>query len=414
MTKEDKSFIIKMMEKITILGIKIDNIDRNGVVGEIDRLLNGGQHLVFTPNPEIILEASKDEELFYILNQADLSLPDGFGLKVAAFLCGKKIARVSGSDVVVDLLQKCEKSLIPVGFVIWENGLSTKQDVVDGVSRKYPKLEFKVQVGGRSNNFEPNEEFLSINPGVVFFALGCPWQEKNAYHSISKIGSAKVLMGVGGAIDFISDKVRRAPKFMRYCGLEWLWRLILNPGRVKRIFNAVVVFTWRVLESRFIQPFLYRSCVSCLLYKRNSSGKYDILVVERQGELGHWQLPQGGTDGEEILKAGERELREELNTDRIIPKRVFKHLYRYKFGVGVGIKKNEKNGRNRHMGYKGQRLGLFIGEFVGCDEDIKVNFWDHSAWKWVDSEDLVNQVHLVRRRSAEIFLKKFKEFVKKK
>ena len=64
--------------------------------------------------------------------------------------------------------------------------------------------------------------------------------------------------------------------------------------------------------------------------------------------------------------------------------------------------------------YRGQAQGLFIGEFIGRDEDVKVNYWDHLGWKWVDSEKLVDEVHLYRKRGAQRFLKRFKEFVKQK
>jgi N-acetylglucosaminyldiphosphoundecaprenol N-acetyl-beta-D-mannosaminyltransferase len=366
-----------------------------------------------TPNPEIILDAQKDEELFYIINSADLALPDGFGLKLASWLEGKNLQRVTGADLSFELLSWCEKERLPVAFVIWKKGLSSKEDLERALRNRYPALKFSIESADRDASFRPGPDLLSIDPKIVFFALGCPWQEKAAYHSLPAMPSVKLALGVGGTVDYLTGRLKRAPKVFRLLGFEWMWRLLKQPKRVGRIFRAVGVFPYRFLKHKLLHPFFFRPNVSCLLYKKDG-GKYKILVVERQGEPGHWQLPQGGTDGEPLLKAGERELREEINTDRFISKRVFKHLYRYKFGNRPGETESQAENRRRHTGYKGQVQGLFVAEFVGQDSDIKVNFWDHSSWKWVDSDKLVDEVHLLRRRAAGIFLKKFKEFVKQK
>ena len=66
--------------------------------------------------------------------------------------------------------------------------------------------------------------------------------------------SVKLAIGVGGAFDFISGRVKRAPKFLQKVGLEWLWRLILQPWRIKRIYNGVVKFSWLVLKEKIRRP----------------------------------------------------------------------------------------------------------------------------------------------------------------
>jgi putative (di)nucleoside polyphosphate hydrolase len=211
---------------------------------------------------------------------------------------------------------------------------------------------------------------------------------------------------------------KRAPQIIRQMGLEWLWRFLFSPQAVgqkrsQRIWNAAIIFPWEFIKKQFIHPFFYRPNVACVLYKKEGDS-YKILLVERAEESGHWQLPQGGTDGEKLLIAGARELREEINTDKFIPKRVYKDVYRYKFGNRPGETIVRANVRRKHTGYKGQSQGLFIAEYTGRDEDIKVNYWDHSAWRWVDSNKAVDEVHLIRKRSTQRFISKFKEFVKHK
>ena len=171
------------------------------------------------------------------------------------------------------------------------------------------------------------------------------------------------------------------------------------------------------MQDKFIYPFFYRPNIVCLLYKKETSDNknfhYKILLVERNGWSGHWQLPQGGIEKKEnLMKAGERELKEELNCDKFLSKRVFPNIYRYDFPRDGAEQPDWET--KRSSGYKGQRQSLFIAEFTGRDEDLKVNFWDHSAWKWVETDKLIDNVYSIRKRAAERFLKKFKEFIKHK
>ena len=142
-----------------------------------------------------------------------------------------------------------------------------------------------------------------------------------------------------------------------------------------------------------------------MLYKKEDDD-YKILLVERRDESGHWQLPQGGTDGESLAQAGSRELREELATNKFKKVAIFPNLWQYEFGsklskFGVPAKSV--------WGYRGQKQGLFIAEFLGCDDDIKINFWEHRNWKWVRLQDLAKEAHPVRREAYRIYLNKFKQ-----
>ncbi|MDD4901131.1 MAG: WecB/TagA/CpsF family glycosyltransferase, partial [Patescibacteria group bacterium] len=223
------------------------------------------------------------------------------------------------------------------------------------------------------------------------------------------IPSAKVGLSVGGSFDYLTGKVRRAPRGLRRLGLEWLWRLFKQPRRWRRIYRATVIFPWRFLIFFFILPMFYRPNIACLLFKRDH-GQYKILVVERIGERGHWQLPQGGTDGEGLAVAGVRELEEEINTANFKAVAVFRNLYTYRSDKNL-----EKQGiRTKNpRGYKGQRQSLFIAEFTGSDSDIKMNPWEHAGWRWVEAEKLVATVHPIRQAAAKIFMEKFWEMIKK-
>lgn len=402
------------MKTVNILGINITNLSKKELIFRVRGFLAGKeQHFIITPNPEIILKARKDEEYFFILNEADISLADGMGLKIASWFLGKNLNRITGADllpIILDLLERENKKAL---ILNWEEGLSTKGEIEKGIRKVYPKLNFRVEDTARKGK-KLNYELLSEeNFDFIFVCFGAPWQEKFIFHNLKKFPSVKLAIGVGGAFDYFIGKIKRAPKIVRIFGFEWLWR-VLNPQykqkRIGRIYNAVVKFSGEFFLWRFVKPFLYRPNVACLLY-RKVENNFQILLVERKMMPGHWQIIQGGTDGENLESAGLRELKEELGCDkdkfRFI--KSFKNAYRYEFLDYLG-----RSGVKAKLvkGYKGQKQGLVIAEFLGEDSDIKINFWDHVAWKWVELDKFIEEVHEIRRNSAEIFLKKFNKLKK--
>jgi 8-oxo-dGTP pyrophosphatase MutT (NUDIX family) len=289
--------------------------------------------------------------------------------------------------------------------LVWRGGLSKKADLEKVLREKYPQLDFKVLELSRSQPLsdKARQNISAYAPAIIFCAFGSPYQEKFIFHNLHNFSSLRLALGVGGSFDFISGKVRRANIIFRKLGLEWLWRLILQPRRWRRIYRATVVFTHQIIRAE-MKHFFYRPNVACLFYKNTPTG-YKILIVEREDEANHWQLPQGGTEGESLKVAGSREMHEELNTKNFIVKATFKNTFSYLFPPVF----NQQGKRlSFKYEYKGQRQGLCIAEFLGQDKEIKVNFWDHRAFKWVDDEDFVRSVHPVRQEAAKIFLEKFR------
>lgn len=394
-----------------VLGIKIDDYQPQELDNKLEEFLNyNEQKYLVTPNPEMILAAHKDEELFYILNKADLAPADGFGLRLAGFLQGKKIPIISGSDLTPKLLKRAEKLKEKVFIANWQGGLSKKIDLERALKEKYPELIFLVLDLDRSPflNSKTLEEINSFSPKIMFSTSGSPYQEKFIFHNYKKIPSLRLSLPVGGSFDFITKKLQRAPLFLRKFGLEWLWRLILQPKRLKRIYRAVFVFSFRVLKS-YLKHYFYRPNVACLLYKKSGESPNNenlILIIEREDEPGHWQIPQGGTDGEGLAMAGRRELNEELNTDNFEIKATYKNLFKYIFPPTVI--ENKRLEFSYKFEYKGQKQGLLIAEFKGNDEEIKLNYWEYLNFKWVREEDFINSINERRRESGKIFLDKLK------
>ena len=341
-------------KSINILGINIDNISKKNLLSRIEKNLKKKDfQFLTTPNPEIILRAQKDEEYFYILNKADYSIPDGIGLKFAGFALGKNIKRITGADLSLDILEIAQKKSEKILIINWQKGLSSKNDIERMLSTKFSGLEYMVIDAFREKGEWQkiiNKNTNNFAPDILFCLFGTPFQEKFIYHNARKIKSIKLALGVGGSFDFLTEKIKRAPCIFRKLGMEWMWRLV-NPQypskRTKRICNAVIKFPYKFLRWRFVLPFLYRPNVACLLYKNTEhplakNNKIYILLVERKNDFNHWQLPQGGTDGEDIKKAGEKELSEELNCDKFQFIKIYKNIYKYKFGQRNETKKYAK------------------------------------------------------------------------
>jgi len=402
------------MEDISILGIKITTQNKKAIKKTIDNFLSSNKvNLITTPNPEIILKAQRDEELFYVLNLADLSIADGFGVKLAAWLSFYNITRFPGVDLSKYILEKCQSQKKKVVVLNWEHGLSAKNEIKAALLSRYPGLNFKIINIPQTEKVLPKEVLsLSRDAAVVFCNLGAPWQEKVLYKNFKKFEKANILIGVGGTFDFLTNKRRRAVFVFRFFGLEWLWRLIIDPKRLQRIFNAVFVFLWTFFKWKFINRFLFRPNVSCILYKVDED-KIKVLLLNRNEETDHWQLPQGGKDGMSAEDTGRKELSEELGTEKFKTVAIFKKVHNYLYNKQDRNDISRGNRVVKRRGYKGQEQDLYIARYYGEDLDIKIKKWEHKDWKWIDIDNLIFEVHPVRKEGARKFLHCFKQIDKK-
>lgn len=213
-----------ILPTINILDVKVNTLSFYKCLQLISLFVLGDKpKIIVTPNPEIILTAQKNQELKQILNEADLSLPDGFGLILASWFKIKR--RITGADIMREIIEKYPRQKYK--FILSSYGLSSKEDI---------KASIKV----------PMDE---SNPDIIFVALGCPAQEKWIKNNRQKFPTTKIIMTVGGGIDFLTGKQQRAPLILRKIGLEWLYRLIKQPNRIWRIINAIIIFPFRVLFS---------------------------------------------------------------------------------------------------------------------------------------------------------------------
>jgi len=241
--------------KQEILGVKINKITWEQTLQKIKSFLDSpNQHYLVTPNPEFLVAAQDDPEFKNILNQADLAVPDGFGLKLAGLYLGRPLRdRITGVDLVNQIAKICQQEKKSVYLYGAQPGIAEK--TAQKLVSKYPSLKitgyesgFRTRFYWRLPNFLILAKIRRTRPDVLLVALGAPKQEKWIYHNLAKLPSVKLAMGVGGAFDFISGKIKRSPKFMRCLGLEWLWRFGKQPWRLKRILTAIGTFSWLVIK----------------------------------------------------------------------------------------------------------------------------------------------------------------------
>jgi len=252
--------------KNILLGVGITNATNQEVLEYIlQGLKKGGEkYFITTPNPEILVYANKHPEFKSILNQSRLAIPDGSGVIWAGKILGKKFKeRVTGTDLMENLCKLVSKQPITVGFLGGRDRIAEK--TAECLTQKYPGLqvvfaapEWNGEASVADENFlgpairlSSSENFISSlrSVDILFVAYGFPKQERWMSESISKL-PVRVMMGVGGAFDYIGGDVPRAPKFVRSLGFEWLFRLVIQPWRLKRQL-ALIEFILLVLREKF-------------------------------------------------------------------------------------------------------------------------------------------------------------------
>jgi len=241
---------------INILGVNISLNNKKLVLEKIINFLNSDkQHFIVTPNPEIILYARNNSEYKNILNKADLGVADGFGVKLAGLTFKKNIPRITGADLLIDILKIAENNNHKVLILNWKKSLSSCKKIENTIIKKFPKLIFKIIESDRGAGVGMANKINDFSPRIALITLGAPYQEEFIYNNLKSFPSVKLAIGIGGAFDFFTGHIKRAPKLIRYLGLEWLFRIFQEKGkrklwRLKRIYHAVIVFSFKFIKWR--------------------------------------------------------------------------------------------------------------------------------------------------------------------
>ena len=237
-----------------IFDIKIDKTSRTELNNYIiEKLKHKNQTLISFLNPEIIYHTRKNERLKYYLNNiTSKNYIDGIGIILLKLFDGVNLyPRITGTD----FMKTVTKISNDFGYSIFL--LGGEVNIANRASIKLNKMYPKSNFIGTENGFFDNEEYVvnkinKLKPDILVVCLGFPKQEEFILKNLSKL-NATLIFGNGGALDYYSGKVIRAPKFIQFIGFEWLWRLFqdFNHLRIKRqlkYFNFVFDFFIKKLK----------------------------------------------------------------------------------------------------------------------------------------------------------------------
>ncbi len=249
------SSVRESKEEMSLWGIRINNYTMEESLEAIQQWLGGeqGKQVCFV-NADCANIAYRNQEYLEVLKKADLCLADGIGLKLAGKLLDREIVQnVNGTDMFPLLCERLAQTDRKVFL------LGARPEVVEGllewIRNGYPLLDV---CGWQHGYFNPAEEsgivqkIKDSGAHLLFVAFGSPRQDLWIHEHLGETG-VNVAIGVGGLFDFYSGRIERAPLWMREIGMEWLFRLLQEPGRLwKRYLIGNGLFLGRVIKERFL------------------------------------------------------------------------------------------------------------------------------------------------------------------
>lgn len=208
---------------------------------------------VVTVNPEIAIQSIFDSRFKEILSKSTINTADGVGISWAIhFLHNKTVDRITGSDSLEKICMDCAE----FGQTVFFYGAAP--GVADQAAQVLMKRIDNLNIIGTYSPEKPempyeelpvNTQILLQSASVIFVALGAPAQEKWIYENLEKLTNCKLIIGIGGSFDFISGSKKRAPIILRKSGMEWMFRLWLEPARWRRMLK-LPLFALNVLMLR--------------------------------------------------------------------------------------------------------------------------------------------------------------------
>jgi N-acetylglucosaminyldiphosphoundecaprenol N-acetyl-beta-D-mannosaminyltransferase len=240
--------------RLKVLNIWVDAVDRKEAIRGVKNILQTATrpHAIFAINPEKNFSVTKDTLLNDTIKNADLLLPDGIGIVLAArILYGADLERVPGSEFIFDICDIAVNG--SYGVFVYGAKEDVNRRAVEQLKIRYPELK----IVGRANGYAKESDMPNLidrinasGAEILLLALGSPKQEKWYATHKNRLNHVKVVQGVGGTLDTIAGDVKRAPVIWRRFSLEWLYRLIKEPQRIKRQ-KVLPLFAAMVLINKF-------------------------------------------------------------------------------------------------------------------------------------------------------------------
>jgi N-acetylglucosaminyldiphosphoundecaprenol N-acetyl-beta-D-mannosaminyltransferase len=236
----------RVPDRVDVLGVGFDRIDLPTAIARIlERLDRGERTFVVTANPEFVMLARSDAEVARLAHDADIVVPDGTGVAIAASLLGSPLPRVPGRmlvDAIVPALAQRGASLFLLGAA---PGVAER--AADTLRSREPRLIVAGCYSGLAeDDADTAAQVRAVSPAVVLVAYGMPKQERWIARNLASLSSVRLAIGVGGVLDQLAGVQKVPPPILHRLGLEWLWRLLREPWRWRRqrvlpLFAALVL-----------------------------------------------------------------------------------------------------------------------------------------------------------------------------
>lgn len=238
--------------KVPILGVPVHHVTTAAALACVRRFMAEPRlHQIATVNPEFVMAARRDAAFQAVLEQADLCLADGVGLIWASRRLQRPLPeRVAGSEFVYHLAALAAQEGWPLFLLGAAPGVAAA--AATALQNRYSTLIIAGTYAGSPDPAENQAIVQRINDGgasLLFVAYGAPRQDKWIARNRHALTGVRVAMGVGGALDFVSGRAVRAPRYLQRLGLEWLHRLYREPWRWRRML-ALPQFAWAVLRQQ--------------------------------------------------------------------------------------------------------------------------------------------------------------------
>lgn len=243
----------------------IDDLTYQEIIGYTDRLIssaNGESHFIFSQNVLKLVSGRKSETVRDIVNDAEFIIPDGKGVLLLCKILGYKLQeRVAGSTLFYKLLHHAADRGYQPYFLGARVGIAEK--AARNLTEDFPSLEMAGVQHGYFQREEENGIIDQVNKSgadLLFVGMGSPMQEQFLHRNRNSI-RVPVCMGVGGSFDVYAGELNRAPELVQKAGLEWLFRIIQQPGRLKQVLPGFLSFAGLMLTYK-IKSYLHRDFIT--------------------------------------------------------------------------------------------------------------------------------------------------------
>lgn len=416
-----------------ILNVRIGCMPKPEILSQVSERLDRGQKtFIVTPYPEFFYLTSRDYKFRDVLNSAHFSLPDGIGIIWAAYffnlplkakqfyakvleaiaqvivtgaeiiLAPKKVysvipEKITGADFFWDLAKLAQDKKLSL-FLLGGAGNVPKL-TASKLQEKYPEINIAGYSSASASNENLVDEINESGADILMVAFGPGKQEIWIHENWARL-KIKLAIGLGGTFDYVSGTKLAPPKWMRAAGLEWLFRLITQPSRIKRIWHATVSFVLACLRSKIFMTMPFRKNVVGVII--NNENKvlivrriYNKFSVEHPAAGAHWQFPQGGVEGQDPEQAVLREMSEEVSLKNLKVLGKAKQSHRYLWNHA------QRPIFFNPLKFKGQEQHIYFLKLGGNDIP-ETDKKEHDLYKWVSISELPEIVHELRMPLVKI------------